>query len=147
VTLPLDRVTRSEEETAALARDLAALLQDGDWVILTGPLGAGKTAFVRGLAAGLGVDPARVHSPTFTLVSEYPGRRRLAHVDLYRIDDPREVDELGLDDLRERKAVVAIEWGEKLPAREWEGAWRVTLAVVSPEERRVVITPPRRSAP
>src|SRR5712672_1820225 len=109
--------TRSEEETAALGRELAATLSAGDVLLLYGDLGAGKTAFVRGLAEGLGVDRSEVSSPTFTLIQEYRGGRLTRfHVDLYRIDDPREFDELGLDEIAE-DGVLAIEWAEKLPAR------------------------------
>lgn len=136
-----DREIRSgsEEETLAAARELAASLPDGAWVLLCGPLGAGKTAFVRGLAEGLGLDPRRVHSPTFTLVSEYRGDRTLAHVDLYRIADPREIYELGLEDLRERGVFVAVEWGERLPGDLARGALRVDLEVLSGDERRILI--------
>ena len=107
--------TASEAETAAVGRDLARSLRAGDVVLLHGELGAGKTAFVRGLAEGLGVTPADVSSPTFTLIQEYrSGRLPLLHVDLYRLEDPREIDDLGLDELG-RDAVTAIEWAEKLP--------------------------------
>ena len=81
------RVTHSEDETAAMARELASTLQAGDVLLLSGNLGAGKTAFVRGLAAGLGIDPEEVSSPTFTLIHEYRGGRlRLYHADLYRLN-------------------------------------------------------------
>src|SRR4051794_5033569 len=109
--------TRSEEETAAVGRELAAMLSAGDVLLLYGDLGAGKTAFVRGLAEGLGVSRDEVSSPTFTLIQEYRGGRlTLFHVDLYRIEDPREFDELGLDEIAE-DGVLAIEWAEKLDAR------------------------------
>jgi tRNA threonylcarbamoyladenosine biosynthesis protein TsaE len=109
--------TQSEDDTAALGRELAATLSAGDVLLLYGDLGAGKTAFVRGLAEGLGVDRSEVSSPTFTLIQEYRGGRlTLFHVDLYRIDDPREFDELGLDEIAE-EGVLTIEWAEKLPAR------------------------------
>jgi tRNA threonylcarbamoyladenosine biosynthesis protein TsaE len=107
--------TSSEEETSAVGRELAATLLAGDVVLLYGDLGAGKTAFVRGLAEGLGVPRDEVSSPTFTLIQEYRGGRlTLFHVDLYRIEDPREFDELGLDEIAE-DGVLSIEWAEKLP--------------------------------
>lgn len=133
--------SRSEAETVSVARALAADLPDGTWILLTGPLGAGKTAFVRGLAEGMGIDPRLVHSPTFTLISEYRGRRSLAHVDLYRIERSSEIDELGLDDLRERNLIVAVEWGERLPAGHAPGAITVRIDVGETEERRITITP------
>ena len=108
-------ITQSEAETGAVGRDLAATLRAGSIVLLFGDLGAGKTAFVRGLAGGLGVPPAEVSSPTFTLIQEYRGGRlTLFHVDLYRLKDPREVDELGLDEIAE-DGVLVVEWEEKLP--------------------------------
>jgi tRNA threonylcarbamoyladenosine biosynthesis protein TsaE len=109
--------THSEEETAAVGRELAATLSAGDVLLLYGDLGAGKTAFVRGLAEGLGVSREEVSSPTFTLIQEYRGGRlTLFHVDLYRIEDPREFDELGLDEIAV-DGVLAIEWADKLYAR------------------------------
>jgi len=109
--------TASETETAAVGRDLAQSLGAGDTVLLSGELGAGKTAFVRGLAEGLGVPADAVSSPTFTLIQEYRGGRvPLFHVDLYRLDDPREIDDLGLEEIA-ADGVLAIEWAEKLPRR------------------------------
>jgi len=128
-------VTRSEAETAAVARALGAALGPGTVVLLYGELGAGKTAFVRGLAAGLGADPDEVSSPTFTLVQEYAGRLPLYHVDLYRLDRA-EVDDLGLDELEAGAGVVAIEWADRLP-RPVEGA--VTVRIEGEGETRTVI--------
>jgi tRNA threonylcarbamoyladenosine biosynthesis protein TsaE len=108
-------ITHSESETEAVGRDLARTLVAGAVVLLFGELGAGKTAFVRGLAEGLGVPAEEVSSPTFTLMQEYRGGRvPLVHVDLYRLDDPREVDDLGLEEIG-LTSVLAIEWAEKLP--------------------------------
>ncbi len=107
-------VTRSEAETAAAGRALASGLAEGGVVLLVGDLGAGKTSFVRGMAAGLGLDPDEVSSPTFTLVQVYRGRQTLYHADLYRLEGA-EPSDLGLEELAsEPGAVVAIEWAEKL---------------------------------
>lgn len=112
--------TRSEDETRAVARRLAARLKGGELICLKGPLGSGKTRFVQGLAAGLGFK-GRVTSPTFTLAREYQGRKlRLYHVDLFRVAGS-DLRLLGLDDfLSDPRGVCAIEWaevaGEGLPA-------------------------------
>jgi len=126
--IALTRVTRSENETADVARELAGTLSAGDVILLYGDLGAGKTAFVRGLAEGLGVQREEVSSPTFTLLQEYRGGRLpLFHADLYRLNDPREIDELGLDEIAD-SGVLAIEWAEKLTASWYEGAIAVRIA-------------------
>ena len=131
-----ERTTHSEAETAAAGRDLGATLYAGDVVLLEGPLGAGKTAFVRGLAEGLGADPDDVSSPTFTIVQEYAGRATLQHIDLYRLT-PVEVDDLSLDDLI-AGSVAAIEWPDRWK-RPPADATRVTIDVVDPSTRRIVI--------
>jgi len=107
--------THSELETTAAGRDLASHVTAGSVVLLIGDLGAGKTAFVRGLADGLGIPQDEISSPTFTLIQEYRGGRcPLFHVDLYRLNDSREVEDLGLDEIA-ADGVLAIEWAEKLP--------------------------------
>jgi tRNA threonylcarbamoyladenosine biosynthesis protein TsaE len=109
--------TDSERGTSAAGEQLARILEAGDVVLLFGELGAGKTAFVRGLARGLGAEAADVTSPTFTIVQEYPGGRLpLYHVDLYRLE-PAEIADLGLDELIEGDGVVAIEWADRWPDR------------------------------
>ena len=109
--------THSEAETAAAGRQLGATLEPGRWSCCTVISGAGKTAFVKGLAEGLGESAEEVSSPTFTLVQEYRGGRApLFHVDLYRLSDPREIDDLGLDEIAD-EGVLAIEWAEKWPRR------------------------------
>jgi tRNA threonylcarbamoyladenosine biosynthesis protein TsaE len=128
--------THSEDDTAAVGRGLAATLSAGDVLLLYGDLGAGKTAFVRGLADGLGVLPDEVSSPTFTLIQEYRGGRLpLFHVDLYRIDDVREFDELGLDEIAE-DGVLAIEWAERLPHPPPHSV-RISIEHAGDSERRV----------
>ena len=139
--------THSEQETMAAARRLAAELRPGQIVTLTGPLGAGKTVFVRGLAEGLGIDPRHVHSPSFTIVGEYgpsASGRRLVHADLYRVDRTSEIEDLGLADYLDSGCVVAVEWGEKLPARFLAGAVRVTIEDAGEDHRRLTIA---RSSP
>jgi tRNA threonylcarbamoyladenosine biosynthesis protein TsaE len=132
--------THSESETAGVGRDLAPSLSAGSVVLLHGDLGAGKTAFVRGLAEGLGVPTGEVSSPTFTLMQEYRGGRvPLVHVDLYRLDDPREIDDLGLEEIGET-CVLAIEWAEKLP-RALPDAIDVRIGYAAESIRNISITP------
>jgi tRNA threonylcarbamoyladenosine biosynthesis protein TsaE len=108
--------TASETETERAGEQLGRALGPGAVVLLSGDLGAGKTAFVRGMARGIGADPEDVSSPTFTLVQEYHGpSMTLHHVDLYRLE-PAEIDDLGLDDLIGSGGIVAIEWAER-----WKG--------------------------
>ncbi len=130
-------VTSSENQTIDAGRRLGADLVPGRVVLLFGDLGAGKTAFVRGLAEGLGADPDGVSSPTFTLIQEYRGRVTLYHVDLYRVS-PAEVDDLGLDQLGDGQGVVAVEWGERLP-RPIAGAIEVRIEDLGDDRRRVTI--------
>jgi tRNA threonylcarbamoyladenosine biosynthesis protein TsaE len=106
----------SAEETEELGRALARKLEGGELILLEGDLGLGKTVFARGVAAGLGVPPEDVNSPSFTLVQEYPGGRLpVFHVDLYRIDSVEEISTIGLDEIVSSGAVTIVEWGEKLP--------------------------------
>jgi tRNA threonylcarbamoyladenosine biosynthesis protein TsaE len=134
-------VTKSEDETVEAGRQLAPSLGADSIVLLLGDLGAGKTAFVRGVAEGLGASPADVSSPTFTLIQEYrSGRIPLLHVDLYRLNNPQEVEDLGLEELGSG-AVVAIEWAEKLPHAPLD-AIRVSIDHLGEDERRVTIEMP-----
>ena len=135
---PTQRDTRSQEDTERLAAALAATLGPGDVLLLSGPLGAGKTAFVRGLARGLGIDPDEVSSPTFTLVHEYRGGRlRLFHADLYRLGTAG-AEDLGLDELGVEDGVLAIEWPDRL-GHAFRGAIEVTIAVVDDTTRRIIV--------
>ena len=126
------RESASAEATERIAASLAGALDRGDVLSLEGPLGAGKTRFVQGLARAF--DPhTHVRSPTFTLVNEYAGRVPLFHVDLYRLEGG-ELEPLGLDELRER-GVLAVEWGDKLPAHLAAEALRVVFEIRAAEAR------------
>jgi tRNA threonylcarbamoyladenosine biosynthesis protein TsaE len=108
----LDRVTATPAETESVGEAFGRNLRAGDIVLLAGELGAGKTTFVRGVARGAG-SKSTVASPTFQLVRVYPGRVQLAHVDLYRIENARELADLGLDELADQGAVI-VEWGDRM---------------------------------
>lgn len=137
--------TQSAEETEAVAATLAAALRPGDIVALHGDLGAGKTCFIRGLARGLGVTRT-VHSPTFTLINEYPGRLTLYHMDLYRIRNADEALDFGLDDYLFGDGVCAIEWAERIARLLPPATIRVSLVPGGPaDERRIEIAAPGRT--
>jgi tRNA threonylcarbamoyladenosine biosynthesis protein TsaE len=108
-------VTRSPDETRTFALRLGALLQAGDVVLLAGEMGAGKTAFTKGVALALGIEEP-VASPTFTIVREYVARIPLVHVDVYRLDHLQELHDLGLDEVLGEEAVTVVEWGDKVRA-------------------------------
>ena len=109
----------SEADTERIGAELAARLPDGAVVALYGDLGAGKTAFVRGMARGMGLAD-RVNSPTFTIVNEYLGDRELYHFDMYRLRDAGELFDIGWEDYRSRRGVCAVEWSENV-AEAFEG--------------------------
>ena len=130
-------ITHSEDETFELANRIGGQLAGGEVFLLTGDLGAGKTVFAKGLAAGLGISPADVTSPTFTLVNCHEGRLRLYHIDLYRLE-PGADRRLGLEEIfEEENAVTVIEWSERLSVAP-EGATTVEMSYVSPSERRII---------
>jgi tRNA threonylcarbamoyladenosine biosynthesis protein TsaE len=131
-------LSRSEDETIAAGRRLSAQLEAGSVVLLVGDLGAGKTAFVRGLAEGLAVSGDQVNSPTFTILQEYRGGRLpLFHADLYRLNDAREVDDLGLEEIG-ASGVLAIEWADRLDTVPPD-AVRVTIDHAGEDERRITV--------
>jgi tRNA threonylcarbamoyladenosine biosynthesis protein TsaE len=133
--------TRSPEETIALGRELAAELTPPKLVLLRGELGAGKTTLVKGIAEGFrAASEEDVTSPTFTLIHEYRGpEANLYHIDLYRVDTPRQLETLGLDDLISEKSVLLIEWGEKFQRFVKEGDVEIALERVSENERRISV--------
>ena len=128
--------TASETETSVAAESFGRDLRPGDVVLLYGDLGAGKTAFVRGLARGIGANPDEVSSPTFTLIQEYAGSSAtLFHVDLYRLE-PAEIDDLGLDDLVAGDGIVAIEWAERWKGRP-DDVMEVRIEDLGDDRRRI----------
>jgi tRNA threonylcarbamoyladenosine biosynthesis protein TsaE len=134
--------THSAEETIALGRTLIDLLSPPKLVLLRGDLGAGKTTLVKGIATAFeAAEEENVTSPTFTLVHEYRGpRANLYHIDLYRIDTPRELETLGLDDLRSQNSVLLIEWGEKFPRFVRERDVEIALEREGENRRKIRIT-------
>jgi len=132
-------ITRSEDETRAQGEALARSLNAGDVVLLFGDLGMGKTVFARGLAMGLGVAPGQVRSPSFTLVNCYLGRAPVYHVDLYRIDAPGDLVELGLEEILGCDGVAVVEWAERLGPYRPEHAVVVRLADRGGNKRAITI--------
>jgi tRNA threonylcarbamoyladenosine biosynthesis protein TsaE len=133
-------VTRSAAETEEVAAELGRGFRGGEVVLLTGELGAGKTAFVRGLARGLGADPGEVASPTFVLLTSYPGRFTLHHADLYRLEAPDAESALGLEELPGAGGVLAVEWADRLRVLPWAHALRVRIDHAGDDVRRLTVT-------
>ena len=121
---------------------MASHFRGGEVVLLFGELGAGKTAFVRGLARGLGSDPDEVASPTFVLLTAYPGSITLHHADLYRLARPGDDAELGLEELPGPRGVLAVEWAERLGDCPWAHVHRVHLEHAGEDARRIAIEDP-----
>ena len=134
----MQRFSDSEQETEAIGAELAASLQAGAVLAFSGDLGAGKTAFVRGLARGLGIsDP--ITSPTFTIVNEYEGGRLpLFHFDLYRLHSEEDLFDIGWEDFLARGGVCAVEWSEKIPEALEDGYLRVDIRRGEEDHQRIV---------
>jgi len=132
--------TTSEEETVALGERIARELPPQRVVLLIGNLGAGKTTLAKGIVSGLGAAPPdEVSSPTFTLIHEYGAGGRVYHVDLYRLDEPREVASLGLEELFDREAIVLIEWGERFPQLLPASRTEIRIRVTRDQEREIEV--------
>jgi tRNA threonylcarbamoyladenosine biosynthesis protein TsaE len=140
--------TGNAGETEALGERIANGLRPGDAVLLVGPLGAGKTCLVRGIAAALGVARDAVHSPSFTLVNEYPARGglRVVHGDGYRLADDAALDDLGLEEAQAEGVIVLVEWPRGFVPPDPAATWRVEMVIAGDDRRTIRVTsPPRRS--
>ncbi|MCA1801833.1 MAG: tRNA (adenosine(37)-N6)-threonylcarbamoyltransferase complex ATPase subunit type 1 TsaE [Rhodothermaceae bacterium] len=133
--IPDEVVSTSPEETDRLAASVASTLKPGDVVCLYGDLGAGKTRFVKGVAAFFGIDQNMVSSPTFTLINEYPADIPVYHFDCYRINDVREAIDIGTEDYLYGNGICLIEWAEKIEAIIPDDALHITIAKLSKSER------------
>jgi tRNA threonylcarbamoyladenosine biosynthesis protein TsaE len=109
--------TKSTSETIQIGKNIGSLLLPGDVVALVGELGAGKTQFIKGLAAGVGIrKPTYVSSPSFTLINEYEGKIPFYHIDLFRLETEKEAEDLGLEEYFQGIGITAIEWADKIPS-------------------------------
>ncbi|NNK86439.1 MAG: tRNA (adenosine(37)-N6)-threonylcarbamoyltransferase complex ATPase subunit type 1 TsaE [Desulfobacterales bacterium] len=137
----MELTTHSLDETLSLGKNIGKMLKAGVIIALTGDLGSGKTSFVQGLAKGLDVsEKYYITSPTFTLINEYPGRFRLSHIDLYRIEDPLELDELGFYEIIDSNNVIAIEWADKFLDEFTSGYLDIKIKILGDQSRRITIT-------
>ena len=138
--------TSSAAETIAVGAQLVDRLTPPILLILTGTLGAGKTTLVKGIAEALhAADPDEVTSPTFTLIHEYEGERNgkpvsLYHLDLYRLETERQVEQLGIDELLEEDSIVLVEWGEKFPTVVRRAAGELKLEAAGGDSRRITLS-------
>ena len=131
-------ITKNEQETELVGAAFAGKLPAGAVVAMYGDLGAGKTAFVRGMARGMGID-CRVSSPTFTIVNEYLGERELIHFDMYRLSDAEELFDIGWEDYLNRGAVCAVEWSENVEDAFDGDEYMVKIEKLGDSERKITI--------
>ena len=133
--------TRSVDETKKLGKIIGTAVTDGTVFTLTGDLGSGKTSFVQGLARGLEVpDDYYITSPSYTLINEYPGRYPLFHVDLYRISDPMDMEDIGLYEILHNSGIVAIEWADRIEQKLLPDSINIHLELTGDKTRKICIT-------
>ena len=136
----IEIVTNSPAETKALGHKIGRQLNPGGIIALTGGLGSGKTVLVQGLAAGLDVPvDYYITSPTFTIINEYPGRYPLYHVDLYRIEKPDDLDEIGLMEILDGNGITAIEWADRLHQDISEAHLAIRIEIIDDDTRKFFI--------
>ena len=140
ISTPLELCSTSPDDTIRIGRELADYLAFGDVVALVGPLGAGKTQLVKGIALGLGVPDSRlVNSPTFVLLNEYSGRVLIHHLDAYRLTHAADLEALGFEEICAGDAVVVVEWADRVFDAIPATALWIDLAVVGDNERRLTL--------
>lgn len=140
VSKQIEIITHSLEETLELGQKIGGLLQEGT-IALIGDLGSGKTSFVQGLAKGLDVPgDYYITSPSFTLINEYPGRCRLFHADLYRIEDQIDLEETGLYEILDSKGVVAIEWADRIQENLFNEHVSIQFEILDDTSRKICLT-------
>jgi tRNA threonylcarbamoyladenosine biosynthesis protein TsaE len=133
--------TKSASETIRIGRSIGGRLLPGDVVALVGELGAGKTQFIKGLAAGAGIgNPTYISSPSFTLINEYPGKVTFYHIDLFRLGKEEEAEELGLEDYFQGEGITAIEWAEKIPSLLPKELLLIRIAYTGRNTRRLEVS-------
>jgi tRNA threonylcarbamoyladenosine biosynthesis protein TsaE len=133
--------TQSAFETIRIGRSIGRHLRSGDVVALVGELGTGKTQFIKGLAAGAGVGrPTYISSPSFTLINEYPGRVPFYHLDLFRLEQEKEAEDLGLEDYFQSGGIIAIEWADKIPSLLPKEMFLIYFAYTGTNTRTLEIT-------
>ncbi len=132
-------ITRSAEETIAFGKAIGEVLKPNSIIALEGQLGAGKTTLVQGIAEGLGISEY-ITSPTFIIINEYKGRVPLYHFDLYRLENPNAIEELGIEEYFNKGGVCVIEWSEKLEALKPVALSKISLIVISEQERKICVS-------
>lgn len=132
-------ITESVGDTIVAGKQLAAFLKSGDLVSLTGPLGAGKTCFIKGIALGRGVPESEIRSPSFTLINEYYGEVPIFHFDLYRMESVDELYGIGWNDYLLREGIMVVEWGEKAEEHLPEKKICVTISIVLENSRKIEV--------
>ncbi|MCX5860184.1 MAG: tRNA (adenosine(37)-N6)-threonylcarbamoyltransferase complex ATPase subunit type 1 TsaE [Proteobacteria bacterium] len=142
-------ISSSPEETLRIGKELGQVLEPGMVVLLSGELGSGKTVFTKGLALGLGIaDPDLITSPSFIIMNIYPARVPIYHIDLYRIDDLRGLENTGLEEYLGGDGIAVVEWGERLPRSYLPESWiKIVFEMTGAEDRSITISGPARFVP
>lgn len=141
----VDIISVSAQQTMGIARSIGEKLRDGDVLALSGELGSGKTCFTAGLATGLGIsDKYQITSPTFTIINEYPGRLKLCHIDVYRLNSSYEFEDLGYEEYFCGGGVVVIEWAEKIAQLLPDDGIQIHFEYLDENKRKIIVKGPEK---